>query len=409
MRQTNFRKGFFHRPYQGLQHWTPHEPNGMWQCSGKFGWRSNGGSAKGHPYKTLGFGLDIRPPEDLRGVRRVHIIGMFADFVPGDKEDVEMVGGNISVMLTHRDAFRASLVNGRHYVDSSQLGIAPLNPGDGVSLMEIGVIETEHGPKRVDLLTVELGKTSLVERVRFTDLGTPASFVIFDVDFEVEQAAGCPFSPKSPGLSFVDVAASVRVGDRAKFGKAYRQLQDAISNPNLELDEARGFVMMFLAMLAAAMLEAGTALPLHRAQLDAARKLDACGSLEEIRDLSHELVKLAAADLMEDKEFNDVLMNRAMTYVDRSFAKPLTDQAVAEIVGLSTSHFRFLFREATGQPFHKYLIALRLEKARKLLLDGSHSVTEVCEIVGFHSTAHFSRAFTKRFQVAPSAVRLANR
>lgn len=409
MRHPNFRQGTFSRPYQGLHRWLPNEADGIWQSSGGIGWRSNGGSAKGHPYKALGLSLDVRPPENIRGVRRVHLIGIFADFVPGDEEPVGTVGANLSISLSHREDFRISLVNGRHYLDASRIGITSLNPGDGVSLVEIGKISTELGERRVDVLTVELGKVGLVERVRFSDLGTPASFVIFDVDFEVELSAGCPFSPKSPGLSFVDVAASVRVGDRVKFGRAYKQLQDALTDPQLELDEARGFVMMFLAMLSAAMLEAGTALPLHRAQLNAARKLDLCQTLEEIRELSHELVRASAADLMDDHDLNDALMNRALIYVDRSFAKSLTDAAVAEIVGLSTSHFRFLFKDATGQPFHKYLISLRLEKARKLLLEGTHSVTEVTEIVGFHSVAHFSRAFTKRFQVAPSAVRQANR
>ena len=62
-------------------------------------------------------------------------------------------------------------------------------------------------------------------------------------------------------------------------------------------------------------------------------------------------------------------MDRALTLVDRNFAKDLTDAAVAQQLGLSTSHFRFLFKQATGQPFHKYLVSLRLEKARRMLVE----------------------------------------
>ena len=91
-----------------------------------------------------------------------------------------------------------------------------------------------------------------------------------------------------------------------------------------------------------------------------------------------------------------------MSVVDRHFAAELSDDDVANQVGMSTSHFRFLFKQAVGKPFHQYLIATRLEKAKMMLESGEASVSEVANAVGFAGLASFSRAFGQRFGMSPS-------
>ena len=99
-------------------------------------------------------------------------------------------------------------------------------------------------------------------------------------------------------------------------------------------------------------------------------------------------------------------MDKALAYVERNYARSLTDAAVARHLGLSTSHFRYLFRQATGQPFHKYVIAARLEKAHQLLMEMEPaSVGTIAKAVGFAGLSHFSRAFTQRFNASPANVR----
>ena len=78
---------------------------------------------------------------------------------------------------------------------------------------------------------------------------------------------------------------------------------------------------------------------------------------------------------------------------------------MAQQLGLSTSHFRYLFKQATGQPFHKYLVSLRLEKARRMLVEQGLPVSTVAKAVGFSALSHFSRAFAQRFSVSPTSLR----
>ena len=160
-------------------------------------------------------------------------------------------------------------------------------------------------------------------------------------------------------------------------------------------------------MVTAAMLESGGDRSLHRATLDAARELD---GLRETRAEVAEAVRrraeaVASARFGEPIGPSAHLVDRALTLVDRNFAKDLTDASVAQQLGLSTSHFRFLFKQATGQPFHKYLVSLRLEKARRMLVEQGLPVSAVAKAVGFSALSHFSRAFAQRFSVSPTSLR----
>jgi AraC family transcriptional regulator len=80
---------------------------------------------------------------------------------------------------------------------------------------------------------------------------------------------------------------------------------------------------------------------------------------------------------------------------------------LAAETGYSRAHFLRTFRAATGQTPHRYLLELRLEKARALIA-GSGRVTPLIDIAaecGFSSHAHLTAAFRSRFGASPSAYR----
>jgi AraC-like DNA-binding protein len=66
--------------------------------------------------------------------------------------------------------------------------------------------------------------------------------------------------------------------------------------------------------------------------------------------------------------------------------------------------FARVFRELVGMPPHKYLVRLRLQRARDLLQAGM-SVTDVCHAIGFNNLSHFIRMFHAYFGVLPSTLK----
>ena len=73
-------------------------------------------------------------------------------------------------------------------------------------------------------------------------------------------------------------------------------------------------------------------------------------------------------------------------------------------VAMSPFLFARVFRELIGLPPHKYLVQLRLARARTLLESGM-SVTNTCYAAGFNNLSHFIRKFRKHYGFVPSATR----
>ena len=73
--------------------------------------------------------------------------------------------------------------------------------------------------------------------------------------------------------------------------------------------------------------------------------------------------------------------------------------------GLSRAQFFRAFRQSTGQTPHRYLVGLRLERARELLETTGLAVAEVTRAVGMGSNAGFARLFQQRFGEQPARYR----
>jgi AraC-like DNA-binding protein len=78
---------------------------------------------------------------------------------------------------------------------------------------------------------------------------------------------------------------------------------------------------------------------------------------------------------------------------------PTLDE-LAAATGLSRAFLARSFAETFGMPPHRYLIELRLERAKRALARGT-SVTEACLEVGFTSLGSFSASFHRRVGVSP--------
>lgn len=373
--------------------------------SNRAGFRSNGGPARQHPARSYPFSFEFELPGVPGMLRRLTFFGVFALYASSDEEAVGTFGATVKGFDGSNETFRFDLLNGSSYADARDLSPRRWVSGDGSSLDTVGETLVDDIPARVDMLTLDVPIDAKVTSVRFTDLGSPASFIIFDAFAEWEMAAGCPFRSRSGGVALGELASVVRVGDRVRFETALRQLDDSIDQAE-DLDEARGQALTFLAVVTASTLEMGGPRSMVRVGLEAARELDRIDTAEGIRAAIHRILSEIAEPLLARSETPSMhLIDRALAMLERNYAKDLTDDVMAEYVGMSTSHFRHLFREATGQPFHRYLVNLRLEKARALLQDGDLPVSQVASLVGFAGLSHFSRAFSGRFHVSPTSAR----
>lgn len=87
------------------------------------------------------------------------------------------------------------------------------------------------------------------------------------------------------------------------------------------------------------------------------------------------------------------------------YADPLSLDEIADSAILSKFYFSRVFRSLTGTSPGRFLSAIRLFKAKNLLLETDMSVTEVAYGVGYNSLGTFTSRFTRSVGVSPGRYR----
>jgi AraC-like DNA-binding protein len=98
-------------------------------------------------------------------------------------------------------------------------------------------------------------------------------------------------------------------------------------------------------------------------------------------------------------------IHRVIEHLHRHYEEKLNVAELAGIAAMSTAHFSRVFRRETGHPPLDYLIRLRIQKARLLLMAGDDNVTEIALKCGFATPSHFAACFLRNCGVTPSDYR----
>jgi len=99
-------------------------------------------------------------------------------------------------------------------------------------------------------------------------------------------------------------------------------------------------------------------------------------------------------------------VKRAIAAMRCQIDQPLSLRSLARIGYASPYHFTRTFRRVTGLPPLHFLSALRLDVARRLLLQTRRKVIDICYDVGYSSVGTFTRRFTDSFGIPPCQFRV---
>jgi AraC-like DNA-binding protein len=97
----------------------------------------------------------------------------------------------------------------------------------------------------------------------------------------------------------------------------------------------------------------------------------------------------------------DPRIARTLRWIDANLQGPIRIAKVAEVAGLSESHFAHLFVQMTGVPVRRYVLWRRLGAAVTAATRGA-SLTEAAYAAGLADSSHLSRAFRSTFGLTPS-------
>ena len=95
----------------------------------------------------------------------------------------------------------------------------------------------------------------------------------------------------------------------------------------------------------------------------------------------------------------------ALQYINEHYNEDLSLERVASVVFLNHVYFSQLFKQKTGQGYKEYVISLRLEEAKQLLLNPRLKLAEISEQIGYQDMRHFTQVFRKKFGQTPTEFR----
>ncbi len=98
-------------------------------------------------------------------------------------------------------------------------------------------------------------------------------------------------------------------------------------------------------------------------------------------------------------------VERVITSARGRLCEPISLHDMSRVAYLSAFHFNRVFHQITGLPPAKFISAMRLDEAKRLLLNTNLSITDICFEVGYNSLSTFTRLFTQRVGLGPREFR----
>ena len=112
------------------------------------------------------------------------------------------------------------------------------------------------------------------------------------------------------------------------------------------------------------------------------------------------LIELHRTDIKQSVISHDTLQ-KITEYINLNFKKEIKNNELANIAGYHEYYLNRLFLKHMGMSMHKYILNLRINEGKRLLLNSDIPVSVISSQIGFHSHTHFATYFKKETTMTP--------
>ncbi len=99
------------------------------------------------------------------------------------------------------------------------------------------------------------------------------------------------------------------------------------------------------------------------------------------------------------------IVSQVLRYIDERYKDALTLDSLAQLFNYSAKNLSRVFKKRTGYSLIDYMIRLRMDKAKAMLLDTGAGIQEIAEEVGYADRMYFNRIFKKHVGISPGRFR----
>ena len=100
-------------------------------------------------------------------------------------------------------------------------------------------------------------------------------------------------------------------------------------------------------------------------------------------------------------------LEKVLTYLQAHYNESISLESAAKIACMSTCYFCKFFKRVTGKTFKEFILRLRIDRAKELLLKGNMNITGIAYETGFESHSYFDRIFRRYTNLSPHEYRAA--
>ncbi|MDF2941527.1 MAG: hypothetical protein K0S01_385 [Herbinix sp.] len=129
-------------------------------------------------------------------------------------------------------------------------------------------------------------------------------------------------------------------------------------------------------------------------------------SVEELmahyREVGLQVISQAEDRMSKSSRIN---IDAIKEYMLNNYGDNITLGGMAEKYHISKEYLSSLFKKETGKTFSDYLIEIRMNKARSLIVEYNLPIQRVAEMTGYIDITHFYKMFKKYFGTSPGRIR----
>lgn len=112
--------------------------------------------------------------------------------------------------------------------------------------------------------------------------------------------------------------------------------------------------------------------------------------------------KLPIHPMNQKEKDKTILANSIKYYLETHHSEDISLESLSSSMYISPTYMSKLFKQETGESPINYLIKIRMEKAKELLVQDQFSIKEIADLVGYQDAYHFSKLFKKYTGMSPS-------
>lgn len=111
--------------------------------------------------------------------------------------------------------------------------------------------------------------------------------------------------------------------------------------------------------------------------------------------------------VQQNENVQDDRLMEILNYIQANY-KDVTLDGMAEYFHLSEPYISKYVKEKSGKTFSEHVTHIRLKRAKTLLKNGSMTIENIADAVGYPNVEHFNRTFKKKFDMTPGQYRKQN-